>query len=39
MVSSPEGDRIYTLQGADQPYRVMIETISEGAATLTATGD
>ena len=38
VVSSPEGDRVYTLQGADQPYRVMIETISEGAATLSASG-
>ena len=35
VVSAPEGDRVFTLQGADQPYRVMVETINEGAATLT----
>jgi PAS domain S-box-containing protein len=33
-VNSPEGTRIYTLQGADHPYRVIIETMSEGAVTL-----
>ena len=38
LVSAPEGDRVYTLQGADHPYRVMIETINEGAATLNAAG-
>ncbi len=38
VVSAPEGDRVFTLQGADQPYRVMVETINEGAATLTVNG-
>jgi PAS domain S-box-containing protein len=34
VVSSGEGDRIFTLEGADLPYRVLVETMSEGAATL-----
>lgn len=28
------GEQIYTLKGADQPYRTIVENISEGAATL-----
>ncbi len=39
VVSTPEGDRVFTLDGADHPYRVMVETINEGAATLTAGGE
>jgi PAS domain S-box-containing protein len=27
-------EQVYTLKGADQPYRVIVESISEGAATL-----
>lgn len=38
VVSTPGGDRVFTLQGADHPYRVIVETINEGAATLTPTG-
>src|SRR5579872_4052166 len=38
VISEPEGDRVFTLQGADHPYRVMVETIHEGAATLAADG-
>lgn len=38
VVSTTEGDRVFTLEGADHPYRVMVETINEGAATLTANG-
>jgi PAS domain S-box-containing protein len=34
VVSRPGGDQIYTLQGAEHPYRVMVEAINEGAATL-----
>ena len=34
VVASGEGDRIFTLEGADLPYRVLVETMSEGAATL-----
>ena len=32
-------ERIYTLQGADYAYRVMVESIHEGAANITANGD
>jgi PAS domain S-box-containing protein len=27
-------EQVYTLKGADQPYRIIVESISEGAATL-----
>ena len=36
VVSTPEGDQIYTLKGAEQSYRIMVETMSEGAVTLDA---
>lgn len=39
IVSTPEGDQIYTLKGADQSYRILVETINEGAAILTPDGD
>ena len=38
MVYSDEGERIYTLQGADYAYRVMVESIHEGAANIKADG-
>ncbi len=38
VVSGPGGDRVYTLQGADHTYRLLIETISEGAIILSAEG-
>src|ERR1700722_13906124 len=38
VASGPEGDRVYTLQGADQTYRVMVEEMAEGALTLTLDG-
>src|ERR1700726_3343603 len=34
VISAPTGDQIFTLQGAEHPYRVLVETINEGAATL-----
>jgi PAS domain S-box-containing protein len=30
------GARVFTLEGADQPYRVLMETMNEGALTLTS---
>ena len=36
VVATSEGDRIFTLHGADEPYRVMLEQMSEGAASLSA---
>jgi len=38
VVSGPDGEKIYTLQGADEPYRVLVESMNEGAVTLTADG-
>ncbi len=38
VVSAVEGDRVFTLEGADHPFRVMVEAINEGAATLGADG-
>ena len=34
----PEGDRVYTLKGADEAYRVMVQNMAEGALTLTHDG-
>jgi PAS domain S-box-containing protein len=39
VVSGADGDQqIFTLKGADQPYRALVESMSEGAATLSADG-
>ena len=38
VVSAPDGERIYTLRGADQPYRLIVEQMREGALTLSADG-
>src|SRR5580704_8465637 len=38
VISAPTGDQVFTLQGAEHPYRVLVETINEGAATLDAQG-
>jgi PAS domain-containing protein len=38
LICGPEGDSVFTLQGAEHPYRVMVETIDEGAATLATDG-
>lgn len=34
----PDGDRVFTLQGAEEPYRFAIEQMNEGAATLSVDG-
>lgn len=34
VVNGPEGEQIFTLQGADHPYRLMVETMREGAVTV-----
>ena len=39
VVSSPEGEQVFTLKGADHTYRHLVENINEGAATLTTAGD
>jgi len=38
VASGPDGDRVYTLHGADQPYRVMVQNMAEGALTCTPDG-
>src|SRR5947207_2803468 len=38
VVSGPDGDQVYTLTGAEHPYRVLVEAISEGAVMLNASG-
>ena len=38
VVSAPDGEQIYTLRTADQPYRLMVEQMREGALTLAAEG-
>ena len=38
VVSSPQGDQVYTLKTADQPYRIFVENMNEGAVTFTADG-
>ena len=36
VVAGKQGPQVYTLQGAEQAYRVLIESMNEGALTLTA---
>src|SRR4030043_606443 len=38
VVSTAEGDRVFTLMGTEHPYRVMVETMNEGAITLASDG-
>ena len=38
VVYAPEGESVYTLKSAEQPYRIMVETMNEGALTLSGDG-
>jgi len=38
IVDGPQGQQVFTLQGAEQPYRTLMETMSEGALTTTIDG-
>ncbi len=38
VVKTAQGDRVFTLSGADHPYRIMVETMNEGAVTLASDG-
>ena len=38
VVNGPQGHQIYTLTGAEQPYRVYVERMQEGAVTVSADG-
>src|ERR1700722_4309495 len=38
VVDTSEGQQLFVLKGAEQPYREMVETMSEGAVTVTPDG-
>lgn len=38
MISGPNGESVYSLSGAEHPYRVMVESMGEGAVTVTNDG-
>jgi len=38
LAQGPNGDQLFTLKGADDPYRVLIEEMNQGAVTLSADG-
>jgi PAS domain S-box-containing protein len=38
VVDGPQGQQVFTLRGAEQPYRTLMETMSEGALTVAADG-
>ncbi len=38
IVSGPQGEQVYTLKGAEQPYRILVESMNEGALSLTENG-
>src|ERR1700690_871093 len=38
VVSGLQGDQVFTLTGAERAYRVLIETMNEGAASLNQEG-
>jgi formate hydrogenlyase transcriptional activator len=38
VVAGTTGDQVLTLQGAEHPYRVLVETINDGVATLDPAG-
>ena len=38
VVSGPEGEQVFTLEGADHAYRILIETMNEGAVILSQEG-
>ncbi len=39
VISGPKGEQVYALQGVEHTYRVLVESINEGALTLTEGGD
>jgi PAS domain S-box-containing protein len=38
VVESPEGQKVFTLKGAEHTYRMLVETMSEGALTMALDG-
>jgi PAS domain S-box-containing protein len=39
VVTGKTGEQVYTLQGADQPYRLLVESINEGTVTMSQDGN
>ena len=39
LVETAAGPQVFTLRSADEPYRVFVENLKEGALTITARGD
>jgi len=39
VVTGSRGEQVFTLKGANQSYRLVLQTMSEGAVTTTATGN
>ena len=39
IVQGPRGEQVYSLRGAEHPYRTLVEEMQEGAAILTVAGD
>jgi PAS domain S-box-containing protein len=38
VIAGPQGDQVFRLQGADHSFRVLVETMSQGALTVAANG-
>ena len=38
VISESEGEKVFTLEGADRAYRIFVEAMNEGAITLTIAG-
>src|SRR5215210_4484987 len=38
VLGAPENEQVYTLTNADRPYRVIVEKMGEGAATVSESG-
>ncbi len=38
VVQGPKGEQVYTLKSAEEPYRVMVEAMTEGAVTFSPDG-
>jgi PAS domain S-box-containing protein len=38
VITGPHGEQVFTLKGADHPYRVLVEHMNEGAVTLSPEG-
>lgn len=39
VISGPGGEQVYTLKGAERPYRILLENMNEGALLMTPDGN